>query len=145
MFQAQPIFKDPNRYHELADPLLHRNFPVRAFNQAVAVAAMCLNDEPAARPMISDVVTALTFLGNPSGHTASDDTPSQLPSSSPPSEQQTQGQGSSNVNIVDKNNVVDRERAVAEAIQWGSASRTHAVATATARATTSAPAKASSS
>ena len=60
--QAYPVFKDPHRYSELADPLLQANFPMRSLHQAVAVAAMCLNEEPSVRPLISDVVTALTFL-----------------------------------------------------------------------------------
>eukprot|EP00257_Ricinus_communis_P017492 XP_015575939.1 LOW QUALITY PROTEIN: probable serine/threonine-protein kinase PBL25 [Ricinus communis] len=60
---AQPVFKDPNRYPELADPLLDKDFPVRGLNQAVAVAAMCLQEEAGVRPLMSDVVTALSFLG----------------------------------------------------------------------------------
>lgn len=61
--QAEHIFKDPHRYPELADPLLEGKFPPKALNQAVAVAAMCLNEEASARPLMSDVVSALTFLG----------------------------------------------------------------------------------
>lgn len=60
--QAQPIFRDPKRFPDMADPLLHRKFPERDLNQAVAIAAMCLQDEATARPLISDVVTALSFL-----------------------------------------------------------------------------------
>ncbi|KAJ0265513.1 Protein kinase domain-containing protein [Hirschfeldia incana] len=60
---AQPIFRDPTRFPELADPLLRGEFPEKSLNQAVAVAAMCLNEEPLVRPLISDVVTALSFLG----------------------------------------------------------------------------------
>ncbi|OMP06360.1 hypothetical protein COLO4_08175 [Corchorus olitorius] len=62
--QAQPVFKDPSRFPELTDPILNGEFPVRALNQAVAVAAMCLQEEAAVRPLISDVVTVLSFLGN---------------------------------------------------------------------------------
>lgn len=32
-------------------------------NQVVAVAAMCLQEEPTVRPFMSDVVTLLSFLG----------------------------------------------------------------------------------
>uniref|UniRef100_A0A453GYK2 non-specific serine/threonine protein kinase n=2 Tax=Aegilops tauschii subsp. strangulata TaxID=200361 RepID=A0A453GYK2_AEGTS len=39
---AAPMFKDSKRYRELADPLLRGDFPERDLNQAVAVAAMCL-------------------------------------------------------------------------------------------------------
>ncbi|OMO59335.1 hypothetical protein COLO4_34245 [Corchorus olitorius] len=62
--QAQPVFKDPSRFPELADPVLNGEFAIRALNQAVAVAAMCLQEEAAVRPLISDVVTVLSFLGN---------------------------------------------------------------------------------
>ncbi|OMO96021.1 hypothetical protein CCACVL1_05119 [Corchorus capsularis] len=61
---AQPVFKDPSRFPELADPVLNGEFTIRALNQAVAVAAMCLQEEAAVRPLISDVVIVLSFLGN---------------------------------------------------------------------------------
>ncbi|CAH2052634.1 unnamed protein product [Thlaspi arvense] len=60
--QTQPIFRDPSRFPELADPLLRGEFPEKSLNQVVAVAAMCLHKEPSVRPLISDVVTALSFL-----------------------------------------------------------------------------------
>ncbi|XP_010468471.1 PREDICTED: serine/threonine-protein kinase At3g07070-like [Camelina sativa] len=60
---AQPIFRDPTRFSHLADPLLRGDYPEKSFNQAVAVAAMCLNEEPTVRPLMSDIVTALSFLG----------------------------------------------------------------------------------
>ncbi|CAJ1961212.1 unnamed protein product [Sphenostylis stenocarpa] len=59
---AQPIFRDPKRYPDLADPNLGKNFPEKDLNQVVAIAAMCLQEEAAARPLMSDVVTALSFL-----------------------------------------------------------------------------------
>ncbi|OMP01424.1 hypothetical protein CCACVL1_03095 [Corchorus capsularis] len=61
---AQPVFKYPSRFPELTDPILTGEFPVKALNQAVAVAAMCLQEEASVRPLISDVVTVLSFLGN---------------------------------------------------------------------------------
>lgn len=61
--QAEPIFKKPSRYTELADPLLEGDFPSKSLNQAVAVAAMCVHSDAAARPFMSDVVSALSFLG----------------------------------------------------------------------------------
>lgn len=60
--QAQPIFRDPKRYADMADPHLDKNFPEKDLNQVVAIAAMCLQEEAAARPLMSDVVTALSFL-----------------------------------------------------------------------------------
>ncbi|GMP21810.1 hypothetical protein CsSME_00000088 [Camellia sinensis var. sinensis] len=59
---ARPIFRDPKRFPELADPLLKGKFPERSLNQVVGVAAMCLQEEPSVRPLISDVVAALSFL-----------------------------------------------------------------------------------
>ncbi|KAK7269093.1 hypothetical protein RIF29_21809 [Crotalaria pallida] len=59
---AQPLFRDPKRYPDMADPLLNKQFPEKDLNQAVAIAAMCLQEEPEARPLMSDVLTALSFL-----------------------------------------------------------------------------------
>ncbi|CAG7911113.1 unnamed protein product [Brassica rapa] len=59
---AQPIFRDPTRYPDMADPLLRKKFSERGLNQAVAITSMCLQDEPSARPLISDVMVALSFL-----------------------------------------------------------------------------------
>ncbi|CAE6104659.1 unnamed protein product [Arabidopsis arenosa] len=59
---AQPIFRDPKRYPDMADPLLRKNFSERGLNQAVAITSMCLQEEPTARPLISDVMVALSFL-----------------------------------------------------------------------------------
>ncbi|CAI0561302.1 unnamed protein product [Linum tenue] len=64
---AQPIFRDPKRFPDMADPLLRKQFPEKDLNQAVAIAAMCLQEEPGARPLMSDVVMTLSFLStNPS-------------------------------------------------------------------------------
>ncbi|CAJ1976309.1 unnamed protein product [Sphenostylis stenocarpa] len=62
---ATPLFRDPKRYPEMADPLLNMNFPAKDLNQVVAIASMCLQEEADARPLISDVVTALSFLSTP--------------------------------------------------------------------------------
>ncbi|XP_028770676.1 probable serine/threonine-protein kinase PBL26 [Neltuma alba] len=59
---AVPLFKDPKRFPDMADPDLERHFPEKDLNQAVAIAAMCLQEEAGARPLMSDVVTALSFL-----------------------------------------------------------------------------------
>ncbi|PIM97832.1 Serine/threonine protein kinase [Handroanthus impetiginosus] len=59
---AQPIFRNPANFPDMADPLLRKEFPVTSLNQAVGVAAMCLQEEPSARPLISDISAALSFL-----------------------------------------------------------------------------------
>ncbi|KAG8658155.1 hypothetical protein MANES_03G126500v8 [Manihot esculenta] len=59
---ATPIFKDRRNYKTMADPLLGGKYPIKSLNQAVAVAAMCLQEGDSSRPLISDVVTALKYL-----------------------------------------------------------------------------------
>lgn len=60
--QAQPFFRDPKKFPDLADPLLKGQYPEKDLNQAVAIAAMCLQEEASVRPLISDVVVTLSFL-----------------------------------------------------------------------------------
>ncbi|KAK7245842.1 hypothetical protein RIF29_40694 [Crotalaria pallida] len=59
---ATPLFEDRNKFSLMADPLLKGNFPVKGLFQALAVAAMCLQEEPDTRPLMDDVVTALAHL-----------------------------------------------------------------------------------
>lgn len=106
--QAEPIFKDPHRYPELADPLLEGNFPPRALNQAVAVAAMCVNEEASARPLMSDVVSALSFLGtdtDPPGIASIDNITPQ---------QQVQG-NTEYLNLLDDDTAFEHQQAAAAA------------------------------
>ncbi|KAL9684152.1 hypothetical protein QQ045_021586 [Rhodiola kirilowii] len=63
---AQPLFRDPKRFPGMADPLLKKQFPETGLNQVMAIAAMCLQEEPSARPLISDVVATFSFLSVPS-------------------------------------------------------------------------------
>ncbi|KAF8719536.1 hypothetical protein HU200_024266 [Digitaria exilis] len=59
---AMPMFKDQKRYHELVDPLIKAEYPAKALNQVVAMAAMCLQEEDSVRPLMADVVMTLGFL-----------------------------------------------------------------------------------
>ncbi|PWZ21462.1 Serine/threonine-protein kinase PBL27 [Zea mays] len=59
---ARPLFRDRRKFCQLADPLLHGRYPKRGLYQAIAVAAMCLQEQAASRPLIGDVVTALSYL-----------------------------------------------------------------------------------
>ncbi|KAK4782938.1 hypothetical protein SAY86_007312 [Trapa natans] len=61
---ARPLFKDRRKFPKMADPLLHGQYPMRGLYQALAVAAMCLQEQAATRPLIGDVVTALTYLAS---------------------------------------------------------------------------------
>lgn len=60
--QAHPIFNDRKKFHLMADPLLKDKYPVKGLYQAIAMAAMCLQEEASTRPLISDVATALEYL-----------------------------------------------------------------------------------
>ncbi|KAK4439320.1 putative serine/threonine-protein kinase PBL23 [Sesamum alatum] len=59
---AKPLFKDRKMFKSMADPVLEGNYPVKGLYQAIAVAAMCLQEEASTRPLIGDVVTALEYL-----------------------------------------------------------------------------------
>ena len=48
----------------MADPILQGQYPPRGLFQALAVAAMCVQEQPNMRPLIADVVTALTYLAS---------------------------------------------------------------------------------
>ncbi|XP_010264082.1 PREDICTED: serine/threonine-protein kinase At3g07070-like isoform X2 [Nelumbo nucifera] len=107
---AQPFLNVPSRSTELADPLLQGNFPVKGLNQAVAVAAMCLQEEATARPSIGDVVSALSCL--------SEDPDQEISSHLPVQHLASQEKNSSK--DLDIDSAEARKRAVAEAIEWGS-------------------------
>ncbi|KAL6501204.1 hypothetical protein OROHE_025067 [Orobanche hederae] len=59
---AQPIFRDPKRFPDMADPLLRKQFSINSLNQVVGIASMCLQEEPSVRPLITDIVATLSFL-----------------------------------------------------------------------------------
>uniref|UniRef100_A0A7C9CTF1 non-specific serine/threonine protein kinase n=1 Tax=Opuntia streptacantha TaxID=393608 RepID=A0A7C9CTF1_OPUST len=61
---ARPLFNDRRKFMKLADPRLQGRFPTRGLYQALAVASMCIQENAAARPLIGDVVTALSYLAN---------------------------------------------------------------------------------
>ncbi|AES70278.2 probable serine/threonine-protein kinase PBL23 [Medicago truncatula] len=61
---AQPLLRDRKKFTQMADPLLEDKYPIKGLYQALAIAAMCLQEEADTRPLISDVVTALEFLAN---------------------------------------------------------------------------------
>lgn len=140
--QARPLFNDRRKFSKLADPQLQGRYPMRGLYQALAVASMCIQEQAAARPLIGDVVTALSYLANqayepnPHGCRGSgdrdekrnrDERGGQL------SRNEDQGGGSGcrwDLDGSEKedspketakmlNRDLDRERAVAEAKMWG--------------------------
>ncbi|XP_068645404.1 probable serine/threonine-protein kinase PBL7 isoform X1 [Aristolochia californica] len=62
--KAQPLFKDPRKFEQMADPMLQGQYPKRGLRHALIVTAMCLRKQPAERPAIADVVTALTNIAS---------------------------------------------------------------------------------
>lgn len=65
IFQAGPLFKDRSKFTAMADPLLEGNYQQKSLYQALAIAAMCLQEEADTRPLMTDVVTVLEFLAGP--------------------------------------------------------------------------------
>ncbi|KAI4304888.1 hypothetical protein MLD38_040347 [Melastoma candidum] len=63
---ARPLFGDRRKFPKLADPNLQGQFPMRGLYQALAIASMCVQEQAAARPLIADVVSALSYLTNQS-------------------------------------------------------------------------------
>ncbi|KAK9164715.1 hypothetical protein Syun_005617 [Stephania yunnanensis] len=61
---SRPFLKDKRKILQLADPLLKGHFPVRCFQHAIAIAAMCLQEQPNFRPLIGDIVVALEYLAS---------------------------------------------------------------------------------
>ncbi|KAL3634576.1 Serine/threonine-protein kinase pbl27 [Castilleja foliolosa] len=61
---ARPRFKDRRRFSLMADPSLQGRYPMRGLYQALAVAAMCVQEQAATRPVMRDVVTALSYLAS---------------------------------------------------------------------------------
>ncbi|KAL5230022.1 hypothetical protein ABZP36_028798 [Zizania latifolia] len=107
---AKPMLKD-RRYHELVDPLLRGDYPERDLNQVVGVAAMCLQEEASLRPYMSDAVVALGFLAEvPAGYEGK--------ISIAPQNKQAEDPSVTGRSKQDQRKI-DRQRAVAEAIEWG--------------------------
>ncbi|KAI5327087.1 hypothetical protein L3X38_026483 [Prunus dulcis] len=63
---SRPFLKDRRKFVQLVDPLLQGRFPVRCLHHAVAITAMCLQEQPTFRPLIGDIVVALEYLASQS-------------------------------------------------------------------------------
>ncbi|KAK1428773.1 hypothetical protein QVD17_17613 [Tagetes erecta] len=61
---ARPLFKDRRKFWQMVDPVLEGEYPVRGLYQALAISAMCVQEQPNMRPLIADVVTALNYLAS---------------------------------------------------------------------------------
>ncbi|OAY28528.1 probable serine/threonine-protein kinase PBL23 [Manihot esculenta] len=79
---ATPLFKDRRKFVLMADPSLEGKYPLKGLHQALAIAAMCLQEEAEIRPLMSDVVTALEYLAVKKGD-GDEDVDDQVSMSSP--------------------------------------------------------------
>uniref|UniRef100_A0A0D9X2Q0 non-specific serine/threonine protein kinase n=1 Tax=Leersia perrieri TaxID=77586 RepID=A0A0D9X2Q0_9ORYZ len=61
---ARPLFRDRRKFCQMADPSLQGGYPKRGLYQALAVASMCLQEQATSRPLIADIVTALSYLAS---------------------------------------------------------------------------------
>ncbi|XP_071703648.1 serine/threonine-protein kinase PBL34-like [Rutidosis leptorrhynchoides] len=61
---ARPYLLERRRLYQLIDPLLEGRFSVRGAQKAAQLATLCLNRDPKARPLMSDVYEALKPLVN---------------------------------------------------------------------------------
>ncbi|GAB4860233.1 Probable serine/threonine-protein kinase pbl5 [Ancistrocladus abbreviatus] len=61
---ARPKFKDRRTFPQMVDPRLQGQYPMRGLYQALAIAAMCVQEQPNMRPQVADVVTALNYLAS---------------------------------------------------------------------------------
>ncbi|XP_010414502.1 PREDICTED: probable serine/threonine-protein kinase RLCKVII isoform X1 [Camelina sativa] len=61
---ARPLFKNRNNFKKMVDPLMEGEYPIRGVYQALAIAAMCVQEQPSMRPVIADVVMALDHLAS---------------------------------------------------------------------------------
>ncbi|KAK6793110.1 hypothetical protein RDI58_012191 [Solanum bulbocastanum] len=60
--KSRPFLKDRRKFVHMVDPLLNGQFSVRSLHHAVAITAMCIQEQASFRPIISDIVVALDYL-----------------------------------------------------------------------------------
>jgi hypothetical protein len=61
---ARPYLMDKRKLYHLVDPRLEFNYSVKGAQRAAQIAHHCLSRDPKARPLMDDVVEALTPLLN---------------------------------------------------------------------------------
>jgi len=59
---SRSFLKDRRKFVQLVDPLLQGRFPLRCLHHAIAITAMCIQEQPTFRPLIGDIVVALEYL-----------------------------------------------------------------------------------
>ncbi|XP_020253516.1 serine/threonine-protein kinase PBS1-like isoform X1 [Asparagus officinalis] len=131
---ARPMFNDRRKLAKLADPKLQGRYPMRGLYQALAVASMCIQEDATTRPLIADVVTALSYLASQaydpsmgpasihrsrSGRSATEKGEDGGGSSGRKLEVDGLEKDESPREVTSVNKDFDRERAIAEAKMWG--------------------------
>ncbi|KAJ9563948.1 hypothetical protein OSB04_009108 [Centaurea solstitialis] len=116
---ARPLFNDRRKFTSLVDPRLEGRYPMRGLYQALAVASMCIQEQAAARPLIGDVVTALSYLAN-QGYDPTTTAPVPAPSGAVHLKKERNGRDMEEREESARmlNRDAERERAVAEAKMW---------------------------
>lgn len=112
VLQAKPRLQDRRKSLKMVDPVLKGRYPIRALNQALTVAHMCLQEQPSSRPLIREVASALAYL-------ASQTDESDMSSSGGSPSSNNASDWSCNELIGIGSQWDDRKRAVAEALVWG--------------------------
>lgn len=56
------MFKNRKKFTEMADPMLQGQYPLKGLYQAIALAAMCVDEKAKMRPTIPDIVNSLNYL-----------------------------------------------------------------------------------
>ncbi|KAD7116425.1 hypothetical protein E3N88_03693 [Mikania micrantha] len=113
---ARPLLNDRRKFTSLVDPRLEGQYPMRGLYQALAVASMCVQEQAAARPLIADVVTALSYLANQEYDPAHNIMKPKVERNEPMvCSRWDHLDGSEKQETV---NMLNRERAVAEAKMW---------------------------
>ncbi|CAL0299572.1 unnamed protein product [Lupinus luteus] len=59
---ARPLLKERRNFSQMVDPMLQGQYPAKGLYQALAVAAMCVQEQANLRPLIADVTKAFTYL-----------------------------------------------------------------------------------
>ncbi|CAL0328708.1 unnamed protein product [Lupinus luteus] len=60
----RPYFNNKRMYAQIVDPRLEGNYPSRSLNHAIAITAMCLQEDANRRPLIHDIVVALEYIAS---------------------------------------------------------------------------------
>ncbi|KAF1896921.1 hypothetical protein Lal_00034622 [Lupinus albus] len=62
----RPYFNERRKYSKMVDPRLEGNYPLRSLHHAIAITAMCLQEDANRRPLVSDIVIALEYIASKS-------------------------------------------------------------------------------